>query len=130
MKRRTKTETPQYEVSIPSRDRLLALLKEAGSPLDSKAITARLHMESPAERQAVRKRLKAMVRDGQIIRDEHTIRLPPTWAHDKMKVYVGIWRGNERMPVLSGEKDPEGRLLAATIPVNATVAPQPSAKRS
>ena len=68
-------------------------------------------------------------KDGQIIRDEHTIRLPPTWAHDKMKVYVGLWRGNERMPVLSGEKDPEGRLLAAAIPVKATVVPPPSAKR-
>ena len=62
-------------------------------------------------------------KDGDIIRDEHSIRLPVTWPADKMMVYVGIWRGNERMAVKSGTKDDGGRLLAATIPV-ARTAPQ------
>ena len=65
-------------------------------------------------------------KDGDIIRDEHTVRLPPTWPHDKMLVYVGIWRGAERMPVKAGPKDDGGRLLAATIPVTRTV-PAPTA---
>ena len=42
-----------------------------------------------------------------------------TWPHDKMLVYVGIWRGNERMAVKTGTKDDGGRLLAAAIPVAA-----------
>jgi hypothetical protein len=59
---------------------------------------------------------------GDIIRDEHAMRLPPTWPHDKMLVHVGLWRGQERMAVLSGPKDAGGRLLVATIPVNAKAA--------
>jgi hypothetical protein len=63
---------------------------------------------------------------GDIIRDEHAVRLPVTWPHDKMLVHVGLWRGQERMPVVSGPKDSGGRLLVATIPVNAK-APPPAA---
>lgn len=63
-------------------------------------------------------------KDGQIIRDEHTIRLPPTWPHDKLFIYTGLWRtGNERMPIKSGPKDEGGRLLAGTIPVTKLAAP-------
>ncbi len=54
---------------------------------------------------------------GEIVKDEHAIRLPPTWAHDKVEIYVGLWRGQERMAVKSGPKDDIGRVLAATIPV-------------
>ena len=63
-------------------------------------------------------------KDGQIIKDEHSIRLPPTWPHDKLWVYTGLWRtGNERMPIKSGPKDDAGRVLAAMIPVNKSAAP-------
>ena len=65
-------------------------------------------------------------KEGDIIRDEHSIRLPVTWPADKMLVYVGIWRGNERMPVKTGTKDDGGRLQAAAIPV-ARTAPQATA---
>jgi hypothetical protein len=54
---------------------------------------------------------------GEIIRDEHTNRLPVTWPHDKVEVYVGLWRGAERMAIKSGPKDSGGRLLAASLPV-------------
>jgi hypothetical protein len=66
---------------------------------------------------------------GEIIRDEHTNRLPVTWPHDKMLVYTGLWRGNDRMAITSGPKDNVGRLLAATIPVAASAAPVVAAKR-
>jgi len=56
-------------------------------------------------------------RTGDIIRDEHTIRLPLSWPHDQMLIYVGIWRGSENMPVRSGPRDHKNRLLAAGIPV-------------
>ena len=63
-------------------------------------------------------------KEGDIIRDEHTIRLPPTWPHDKLYVYTGLWRtGTERMPVKSGPKDDAGRVIAATIPVTKLAAP-------
>ncbi len=69
MKNRINTESPQYEIAIPSRDEILGVLKEAGKPLNSREIAGRFDMPDQAERQAVRKRLKAMVRDGQIIRN-------------------------------------------------------------
>src|SRR5437762_2943927 len=36
---------------------------------------------------------------GEIIRDQHTVRLPPGWAFPTVEVYVGLWRGANRMPV-------------------------------
>src|SRR6476469_4489810 len=64
---------------------------------------------------------------GEIIRDQHTVRLPPTWAHPSVDVYVGMWRDqNTRMPIKAGPHDAEGRVLAATVPVSASqAAPEP-----
>lgn len=62
---------------------------------------------------------------GDIIRDEHGIRLPATWQYDKVEIYVGLWRGAERMTVKSGPKDNDGRVLAASIPVKAKVVATP-----
>jgi hypothetical protein len=66
---------------------------------------------------------------GEIIRDEHTNRLPVTWPHDQMQVYVGLWRGGERMNIKSGPKDSTGRLLAASIPVVNKAAPVAASKK-
>jgi hypothetical protein len=54
---------------------------------------------------------------GDIIRDVHTIHLPDGWTFPTADVYVGLWRGAERMPIKSGPHDAEGRVLAASIPV-------------
>ena len=63
---------------------------------------------------------------GEIIRDQHTVRLPPTWAQPSVEVYVGLWRGATRMSVRTGPHDAENRVLAATIPVSASPAtPEP-----
>jgi hypothetical protein len=64
---------------------------------------------------------------GEIIRDQHTVRLPPNWAHPSVDVYVGMWRDqNTRMPIKAGPHDAEGRVLAATVPVSASqAAPEP-----
>jgi len=62
---------------------------------------------------------------GEIIRDQHTIRLPVGWPAPSVEVYVGLW-GGPRMPVKSGPHDGEGRVLAATIPVSSKGAtPEP-----
>jgi len=60
---------------------------------------------------------------GEIIRDEHVVRLPPTWAFDTLNVFVGFWRGTARMPVKTGAHDDQGRVIAAAIPVKLTVKP-------
>jgi hypothetical protein len=54
---------------------------------------------------------------GDIIRDVHTVRIPDGWSFPVLEVYVGLWRGAERMPIKSGPHDTEGRVLAASIPV-------------
>ena len=60
---------------------------------------------------------------GDIVRDEHLIRLPANWASETLNVYVGFWRGTARLPVKSGAHDAEGRVLAAAIPVKVTIKP-------
>jgi hypothetical protein len=64
---------------------------------------------------------------GEIIRDQHTVRLPAAWASPTVEVYVGLWRGQSRMPVKAGPHDAEGRVLAAAIPVG--VKPPEARKR-
>jgi hypothetical protein len=66
---------------------------------------------------------------GEIIRDEHTIRLPANWAYPQVNIYVGLWRGPSRLPVKAGPHDNEGRVLAATIPVHAAEKAPPPRKR-
>ena len=56
---------------------------------------------------------------GDIVRDEHTFQLPASFSQATLEIYVGLWRGGERMPVKSGPHDQNGRVLAATIPVKA-----------
>jgi hypothetical protein len=58
-------------------------------------------------------------KNGDILKDEHVIRLPPTWPHDKVLVFAGLWHGKDRMPIKAGPNVTvdDGRLLAATIPV-------------
>src|SRR3954469_3749079 len=54
---------------------------------------------------------------GNIIKDEHVFRVPATWQHDRLELYTGLWRRNERMPIKSGPKDDQGRVLAFSVPV-------------
>jgi hypothetical protein len=64
---------------------------------------------------------------GEIIRDEHTVRLPAGWSQDSLLVMTGFWRGNARLPIKSGPHDADGRVIAATIPVK--LGPKPAAPR-
>jgi hypothetical protein len=67
---------------------------------------------------------------GDIVRDTHIVRLPSTWTAPALEVYVGIWRsGTGRMPVKSGPQDKEGRVLAASIPVELGKAKETPRKR-
>jgi hypothetical protein len=54
---------------------------------------------------------------GDIIKDEHSFRIPATWTYDKLEVYTGLWRRTERMTIKSGAHDDQGRVLAFSVPV-------------
>ena len=57
-------------------------------------------------------------KSGNIIKDEHTFRVPATWQYDHLELYTGLWRsGNQRMPIKSGPHDDQGRVLGFNIPV-------------
>ncbi len=56
-------------------------------------------------------------RAGQFIRDVQELHLPDDWEAEHASLYVGAWRGDDRMSVVGGEKDGDDRALAVTVPV-------------
>ncbi|GAB1257835.1 ribonuclease R [Aurantivibrio plasticivorans] len=64
-----KREASQYENPIPSREYILEQLRDVGKPLTHDELTALLNLSDPDDVEALRRRLIAMERDGQLIRD-------------------------------------------------------------
>lgn len=62
-------EAQKYEHPIPSREFLLEFLAERGRPATYLQIRDELHLHSEAEEEALRRRLIAMVRDGQLLKN-------------------------------------------------------------
>jgi ribonuclease R len=59
----------RYEHPIPSRNDILGRMEGAGCPLTLKALAAQFAIRGDAHQRALENRLKAMVRDGQLIRN-------------------------------------------------------------
>lgn len=64
-----KRESAKYQNPVPSREYLLAYFKKRSKPATIKEILQDLHIESDDEREGIRRRLIAMERDGQILRN-------------------------------------------------------------
>lgn len=62
-------EQAKYDNPIPSREYLLELLAANRRPLGRREIAAELGLESPEHMEALRRRLRAMERDGQLVRN-------------------------------------------------------------
>lgn len=60
-------ESKNYENPIPSREYIMQYLKEKGRPASKENLIRALALESDDQKEALRRRLIAMVRDGQII---------------------------------------------------------------
>ena len=60
-------EAARYENPIPSREVILELLTKAEKPLNHNKLAARLGLEEDQQLEALRKRLRAMERDGQLM---------------------------------------------------------------
>ena len=60
-------EAERYERPIPSREFILALLERAGQPLAVADLRSKLKLDDPADLEALRRRLRAMCRDGQLL---------------------------------------------------------------
>ncbi|WP_100644304.1 ribonuclease R [Alteromonas facilis] len=59
-------EKSQYENPVASREYLIEIMKESGSPLSFLDICHRVHANSEPERIGVQRRLRAMEREGQV----------------------------------------------------------------
>ncbi|MGZ5001507.1 MAG: ribonuclease R, partial [Methylomonas sp.] len=60
-------EAEKYEHPIPSRELILQLIQEAGKPLRRQQIAQKFALESADALEALRRRLRAMERDGQLM---------------------------------------------------------------
>ena len=59
-------EAEKYDNPIPSREYILQLLEQAGQPMSRKAIAEALGLHDEVSLEALRRRLRAMERDGQL----------------------------------------------------------------
>ncbi|MGR8998052.1 MAG: winged-helix domain-containing protein, partial [Gammaproteobacteria bacterium] len=60
-------EAAKYEHPIPSRELILQLIEHAGKPMSRIDIAAAFSLESEDDLEALRRRLRAMERDGQLL---------------------------------------------------------------
>ena len=60
-------EAQKYDNPIPSREFIMELLEEAGKPMYRDDISEALGLESEEQLEAIRRRLRAMERDGQLL---------------------------------------------------------------
>ena len=87
---RFKDESARYAEPVPSRELLLRKLSEARQPLGFDALAGELNIGEGTPRQALAKRLGAMVRDGQLLlnrADEYCL-------IDRLPVIVGTVSGH------------------------------------
>ncbi len=59
----------RYEHKIPSRDEILAAMEQAGQPLKLEALAPGFGIRTEQHRRALEARMRAMVRDGQLLRN-------------------------------------------------------------
>lgn len=60
-------EAANYPFPVPSREYIMAYLEHAGTPLQRQNLEAAFDMKTPEEQEALRRRLRAMLRDGQLL---------------------------------------------------------------
>ena len=82
-------ESKKYLHPIPSREFLLAHLESYGSPITFEALVAELKLNGTEEIEALRRRLIAMSRDGQIIGNRKGAYCLP----DRMELQRGVVQG-------------------------------------
>lgn len=83
-------EALKYQNPIPSREVILALLNDAQGPMQRDEIAHALHISGEDPEEALRRRLIAMARDGQIISD----RRGAFGRADKMNLIRGMVQGH------------------------------------
>ena len=106
---------PRYKHTIPSRDEILAALDKAPGPLSLETLGGKVGIHTEQHLHALEQRLKAMVRDGQLLRNR--LRL----AEDHLAINLHETTMVPRLHDL-GIQQPWGRYaqwcgIAASIPL-------------
>ncbi|MCP4044653.1 MAG: VacB/RNase II family 3'-5' exoribonuclease, partial [Gammaproteobacteria bacterium] len=65
--RKSRYESREINASAPERNEIIEMLEKHGKPLQRKGIVSALQVESDDSREILRRRLRAMVRDGQLV---------------------------------------------------------------
>ncbi len=66
-------EAQRYRNPIASREHILATMEDLGEPVSFKRLAKLLSLDQASQREALRNRLKAMVRDGQLVVDRRNV---------------------------------------------------------
>jgi hypothetical protein len=56
-------------------------------------------------------------RPGMVIKDPQRIEVPASWDSPALELRVGIWRGEDRMEVISGPEDGSERVIGARVEI-------------
>ena len=73
-------EEEKYENPVASRELILEILKQSRGPMSRKALAKKLKYNDEARLEGLRRRLRAMERDGQLVRNRRNAYLPITEA--------------------------------------------------
>ena len=103
-------EAKKYKHPIPSREFLLDHLEQLGQPVTVKELIKQLTLEHEDEQEGLRRRLKAMVRDGQLM----TNRRQAYVLVDKMSLISGIVIGQRDGTGFLKRDDGEDDLFIST----------------
>ncbi|MBT4161567.1 MAG: ribonuclease R, partial [Gammaproteobacteria bacterium] len=68
-----KRERNRYEHPIASREAILTCMEKLGEPVAFKRLAKELAIESSRDREALKLRMRAMVRDGQVVVDRRNV---------------------------------------------------------
>lgn len=63
-------EAQKYEDPIPSREFILSFIDKAGKPQSMRQLLEHLNLEEETKKEALRRRMRAMERDGQVVRNK------------------------------------------------------------
>jgi len=106
-------EAEKYDNPIPSRDYILELLEDRGHPLTHRQICAELGLFDDEPVEALRRRLKAMERDGQLMLN----RRGAYGVTNKMDLITGCGFDGDRALVRQSGLDHRGRREATIVEV-------------
>lgn len=120
-------EAAKYEKPVPSREFILAHLKARNSPASLSELCSELHLDDEDDIEAIRRRLKAMLRDDQLeqiskrrywLKDRHTLVTGKVFLDKKNTIWVIPEDRSSRiaLPYFTDSKVMQGNKVIVSVP--------------